>query len=214
MVSSQKLLPTTRCSRTCRHVLFSRDAISPPPAVAQVPAGPVVFFGTLCLQLLRDFQDVFCCLGTHCPLFRDLQVLWCCLRTPCPLPAAVQGPAGSVLSSWDSLPRLLLLGDQQDLYCCLRTPSLLLRDPQGLYCHFRTHGPLPSPDQGNSGLVVFSWNPLAPACCFSVNRRTCGVASAHTGPCSGTCRTSSVVLGLIVTFQPLFRDPQDLRFHV
>lgn len=83
MVSSQKLLPTTCCSRTCRHVLFSRDAISPPPAVAQVPAGPVVFFGTLCLQLLRDFQDLFCCLGTHCPLFRDLQVLWCCLGTPC-----------------------------------------------------------------------------------------------------------------------------------
>lgn len=146
----------------------------PQPVAAQKPSGPGLT--AICLPLLRNPQDQWCRLGAHCLLQTaqgppgPVASLW----TLCSLPAAAQGPAGSVVLSCYPLPAAQ--GLEGPVF--FRDPSFPLSaselGPSGPMVLSRFSVPLPAP-QGPAGPEVSCRDPLPPACSCSGTPKPCGV---------------------------------------
>lgn len=134
-------------------------------------------------------------------MLRNQQDLWCCLGTHCPLPAIPQGPAEHVVSSWDPVVPAFRFSGTRRTYGDLsgRTaPCLpLLSDRQDLWCRHGTYWPLTASALGSAAPAVSFWDSLPTACRRSGTRWTCGVVSGPTGPCL-----------------PLLRNLKDLWCHL
>ena len=171
-------------------------------------------------RLLKDLQDLWHSLWTHCPLRAAAQGtvipedLCCRLGTHCTLPAPAQGLAKPVVSSQNPIPAaqrhagpLVLTQGPLPLPATAQGPAI----PE-----VSIRVPVPATAQGTEGPVMSSQDTLSPAGC-SGTQRTCGITSEHTAPQLPLLRVlEDLWYGLRITYLclPLQRDLPDLWCHL